>query len=204
MAKFEYKKDKDIFPKSIETERIDFKKMRYGLIEIDEFYRKYSNVTENETQYVTFEPYNNRMEVKEYIDYSIKSFEDGESAVYCMFKKNSDNFIGTASFDPSWDKSIAESGVFIFEEYWGNEYSSERGEAMLELAFKEFDFDYWISKCHPKNQGSIRAIEKYVVKNGGSKVGILPNWLEGMKPLDYDDILYFKLSKNDYLNKSES
>jgi len=200
MIYIKYESENDIFPSIIESDRIIFKKFEYGILDIKKLYKKFSNVSEEDTKYDTFTPYESRIEVKEYIDHCINQFENGESASYFMFLKDSDEFIGTTGFEPSWNKSIAESGVFLFREYWGNGYSSERGNVMVELAFEEYDFDYWVSKCHPDNTGSIKAIEKYVVDNGGEKIGILPNWYKNITSPEYDDILFFKLSKKDYLN----
>lgn len=198
MAKFFYTSEEDLFPDQILTDRLLLRRIEYGAFEIKELYDKYSNLTSEETQYVTFEPYDNRKEVKNFIDGAVENFENGDSAGYYMIKLDGYDLIGTASFDPSWEQSIAESGVFIFKQYWGNGYSTERGEAMVEMAFEEYDFEHWISRCHPKNSGSIGAIENYVVDNGGERVGELPNWHKGVSEEGYDNILYFKLSKEDY------
>lgn len=203
MPSFVYEKQEDIFPSQIVTDRLLFRKIEYGVLDTDEIYNKYSELSDEETQFVTFNPYENRKQVKDFIDDSIKKFNEGESASYFLFNTMNYDFIGTASFDPSWEKSIAESGVFLFKDYWGNGYSTERGKAMVEMAFEEYDFKHWISKCHPENKGSIGAIQKYVVQQGGEKVGVLPNWLTGLSSnLKYDDIMYFKLSRKDYFADS--
>lgn len=199
MAEFFYTSEENVFPDQITTDRLLFRRIKYGAFSIKELSKKYSNLSSEETRYVVSQPYNNRKEVKQSIEDSIEDFENGDSAGYYMQKVDGYDLIGTASFEPSWDQSIAESGVFIFKEYWGNGYSTERGEAMVEMAFEEYDFDYWISKCHPDNEGSIGAIENYVVENGGERVGELPNWHKGITGEDYDNILYFKLSKEDYI-----
>ncbi len=190
---------KDVFPSKIETDRLIFEKVSYKY-NIKKFFNKYKEINKFETEYVTFEPYNSRIEAKDYIEYSIDKFDKGESVSYFILLKEENNkWIGMTGFNPTWEKSIAESGIFIFKDYWGYGYSTERGNAMVKLAFEEYDFDYWISKCHPKNTGSIKAIEKYVVGNGGERVGILPNWFK-LCDDEYDDILYFKLSREDYFN----
>lgn len=194
-----YNNKKDIFPSKIETNRLIFEKISYKY-NVKKLYDKYKDIDKSDTQYVTFEPYDNRIESKKYIENSIKKFENGESASYfILLKKENNKWIGTTGFEPTWDKSIAESGIFIFRDHWGNGYSTERGNAMVKLAFEEYDFKYWISKCHPENKGSIKAIEKYVVDNGGERVGVLPNWFK-LCGNSYDDILYFKLSREDYFN----
>lgn len=202
MADFFYLSDEDLFPSEIVTDRLLLKRINHDAFEIEELYEKYSNLDSDETKYVTFEPYENRKQVKEFIDSSVESFEKGESAGYYMLELDSYDLIGTTGFSPSWDQSIAESGVFIFEEYWNNGYSTERGETMIEMAFEEYDFDYWISRCHPENKGSIGAIENYVVDNGGERVGTLPNWNDGING-NYEDIVFFKLSREGYFDSKE-
>ena len=206
MARFEYESPSDVFPSTIRTGRLLFKRVSYDILDVRKMYELYSAADVTETQFVTFTPHSSIHETREWMDASIEKFDTGKSAGYFLFETdkngNPEDFIGTAGFTPSWEKSIAESGIFLFEEYWGNEYSSERGEAMLSLAFEELDFEWWISKCHPDNTGSERAIEKYVVGNGGERVGVLPNFGLGITDSESaDDLLYFKLSQESYLSE---
>lgn len=205
MAQFEYESPSDVFPATIKTNRLIFKRISYDVLNIREIYNRYSSVTTDETKFVKFSPHSCIKESYEWMNSSIDKFDSGESAGYFLFTIDTngdcENFIGTASFDPTWERNIAESGIFLFKKYWGNEYSKERGEAMLTLAFEELDFDWWISKCHADNTASARAIEKYVVKNGGKRVGVLPNSGVGMSETDsLDHLLYFKLSQQSYLS----
>jgi ribosomal-protein-alanine N-acetyltransferase len=199
MVEFKYESSDDVFPNKIVTERMILEAIDHNNCNTRDIYDIYSSVSEKESQYVTFTSYESRIEAKQFIDNAVERFNEGDGANYIINipeKQYEKPFIRTTSFDPSWDKSIAESGVFLFKEFWGNGYSTERGEAMIELAFNEMDFDYWISKCDPQNKGSIGAIENYVVDNGGEKVGVLPNWV--VLDEEYTDILYFKLAREDY------
>lgn len=199
MVEFTYDSSEDIIPSKIITERMVLEAINYDNCNPRDIYDLYSSVSEEESQYVTFNSYDSRIEAKEFIDHAVERFNEGSGANYMInipSKQYEKPFIGTASFDPDWEKSIAESGVFLFKQFWENGYSTERGEAMIELAFNEMDFDYWISKCDPRNKGSIGAIENYVVDNGGERVGVLPNWV--VLNDEYTDILYFKLAREDY------
>lgn len=199
MVEFNYESNKNIIPSEIVTDRMVLEAINYDNCSAREIYDLYSSVSTEESQYVTFTPYTSRVEAKQFIDNSVERFEEGDGANYIINipdEQYDKPFIGTASFDPDWEKSIAESGIFLFKQFWGNGYSTERGEAMIELAFKEMSFDSWISKCDPRNKGSIGAIENYVVDNGGERVGVLPNWV--MLGDEYTDILYFKLDCEDY------
>lgn len=199
MVNFVFESNESVFPTLIETERLEMRPVNHKNLSVMEMYEIYKDIPEYVTRYVTFESYDNPMEAKQFIEDSVSRFENSKNAGYVMYEKDSGDFIGTTSFDPNWEQSIAESGIFMFEDYWGNGYSTERGEAMVELAFEFYDFNYWISKCHPDNDGSIGAIENYVVENGGERVGVLPN--QGRLSGDeYKDILYFKLSRQQYLS----
>lgn len=201
-----YDEPQDVFPSTIVTDRLRFKRLSYDVISVRDLYDLYSSLTD-ETRFVRFTPYESRIEAKEFIQSSMADFDEGESAGYALFVRSdvdidgldieSDTFIGTAGFSPDWEASIAESGIFLLEEYWGFGFSTERGSAMVELAFEEYDFDYWISRCHPDNGGSRKAIEKYVVGSGGRLVGRVPNQVQ-YEDGEYDDTLMFVLSRESY------
>lgn len=197
MANFKYDKNRYVFPSKIKTESLEMVRISFDYISVLEMYKKYSSLDKSVTQYVKFGAHDNPIESKEFIEDSIQSFKNGESAGYFINEIEGDDFIGTAGFSPDWEKDIAESGIFLFEPYWGNGYSTERGEAMLELAFEEYEINEWISKCHPENKGSTGAIENYVVGNGGRRVGILPNQGQ-LNGEEYNDHLYFTLDREQY------
>lgn len=194
---FTYDDDSDVFPSEFQSKRLKFKRISYDVMDVRTLYEHYSSDNNTEYDFAPFMPHNSIIETKNWIDKSIKKFKDGNSAGYFIFDSKN-NFIGTTSFDPDWNKNIAESGIFLFKDYWGNGYSTERGEIMLKLAFEEMNFEWWISRCHPDNIGSARAIEKYVVSNGGEKVGILPNQSNFIGDNNLHDVLYFKLSQKEY------
>lgn len=199
MVKFNYESNRNIIPSEIVTDRMVLEAINYDNCNAREIYDLYSSVSIEESQYVSFDSYTSRVEAKQFIDNAVERFEEGDGANYIINipdKQYDKPFIGTASFDPDWEKNIAESGIFLFKQFWGNGYSTERGEAMIELAFNEMNFDSWISKCDPRNKASIGAIENYVVDNGGERVGVLPNWV--ILGDEYTDILYFKLNCENY------
>lgn len=205
-----YDRPSDVFPTTIITERLRFERLSYAAIGVTELYELYSSLT-HETRFVRFTPYESRIEAKEFLRSSMEDFDAGNSAGYAMFVRDdvdieglnvdSKTFIGTAGFEPDWDASIAESGIFLLEEFWGYGFSTERGLSMVELAFEEYDFEYWISRCHPDNEGSKGAIENYVVGSGGRLVGRLPNQVQ-YEPGEYDDTLVFVLSCESYFDES--
>lgn len=197
-VEFVFASSEHVFPSAIHTERLRLKRISYETVSIKQVYELLSDLPNYTTQYVGFSELDCRIDAKEYIDDAVDRFESGESAGYAIIRIGDDEetVIGTTSFDPSWDQGIAESGIYLFEDYWNNGYSTERGEAMLSLAFEEYDFEYWMSKCDPENIASAEAIRNYVVDNGGREVGVLPNQVKLND--EYEDILYFVISRDEY------
>ena len=202
MVEFHFEANEDAFPRRITTERLELQALDFSEVSVMEFYEAHADTPPHATTHVTFTPHQHPIEAKRVIGDAVEAFEEGNRASYAMYEKESGEWIGTTGFDADWEQDIAQSGIFLFEEYWGNGYSTERGEAMLELAFEQYDFGYWISNCSPENEKSISAIQKYVVDNGGRKVGVLPNQVK--LGAEYDDILYFVLEQDAYLNTTEA
>lgn len=183
------------FPTEIETNRLLLKRLGFDVISTKQLFDLYKSLSEEATQHVTFNSYNSINEAHAFINRSIDEFEAGDRGVYAVIEKASEEFIGTADFSPRWNRSLAESGIFLLPEYWGNGYSVERGEAMLELAFEQYELDAWLSRCSVKNSQSARAIQKYVIENGGKRVGVIPNQQHDGELID---CLLFSLRKQEY------
>lgn len=199
MVEYEFNGD-DVFPTRIETERITFIPVHHADIDVQEMFQRYSNIPEENTAGVTFEPYENMIEAKEFLESSEREFKEGESGSYIMRLTETGEWIGTAGLDIRWDRKIAESGIYLFEEYWGNGYGTERGEAMLEVAFNEYNIEAWVSRCAVDNEASQNSIEKYVVGNGGAKYGRTPNKQMGDQ---LKDLYMYVLKRDEYMNSQE-
>lgn len=199
MPEYTYEKSQHIFPTLIETDRLLFKRITPELLPITELYEKYSNISPKATRYVTFEPHKNPHETLEWITEKVDDFKNGNTASYFIFPKETNeytvsNLIGATGIEPDWNTSTAESGIFLFEEHWGNGYSTERGKMMLHLAFTQLDLNYYLSRCDPKNTQSQKAIENYLYPYGGEKLGKLPTEHQ----LSGDQVLIYKLTRDQY------
>ena len=69
---------------------------------------------------------------------------------------------------------------------------------MLFLKQQKLNINYL---CAPNNEASIGAIENYVVRNGGRKVGVIPNH-GPLKDDEYTDLLYFAIDREDYFDSN--
>jgi len=166
----------DVYPSYIESERLKFIPLHQSKITVKTLYDKFRNVSSDTTKYVTFiKPYTQIIEAKEYMQKCKNEFENGESVTYSIIEKDTEDFIGLTSLKINWDRNIIVSGIYLFKNYWNNGYSTERGELFIDIAFKEYDIDFWVSRCSVDNESSINSMEKYIIGNGGEKWGTLPN-----------------------------
>jgi len=184
-----------IFPVEIKSERLYYTPLHKSEISEKRLFELNSTISSKDTQYVTFSPYENILEAKEFIERSESNFEKGESATYAIFTQDNDDFIGTAGLEINWNRKIAESGVFLYPEYWGHGYGTERGHTFVEVAFKEYTIDTWLSRVHTENIASQKSIEKYVVGSGGEKCGLIPNYNFDGK---LADIYLYSLRRREY------
>lgn len=189
-------KPTDVFPSKIKSRRLDYVPLHEAGISVREFYDKFANITPKSAEGVNFEPFDSVIEAKDRFEQSREDFNSGERARYAMILREDSTFIGTTGLDIRWDRDIAESGVFVFEEFWNNGYGTERGNTMLELAFDEYDIGKWVSRCTIDNIASQKSIEKYVVENGGQKYGKLPNKKMGDGRLE--DLYIYVITQEEY------
>lgn len=197
MVKYEFSK-MDVFPSYIESERIEFIPVHQSDISVRRMFQRYSSIPEENTTGVTFEPYETMDEAKEFLERSKREFNEGESATYVMRLCETGDWIGISGLEIRWDRKVAESGIYLFEDYWGEGYGTERGETMLEIAFTEYNIDAGVSRCAVDNTASQKSIEKYVVGNGGSKYGRIPNEQMGSQ---LKDLYMYVVKRTEYENE---
>lgn len=193
---FEYDR-RSVFPRYIESDRLRYRPLHITSLSVQTLFELNRELSEGATRHVMFSPYETMIEAKEFIENAEKEFQAGESANYAMFLKDTNEFIGNCSFEVDWSRKKAESGVFLYPEYWGEGYGTERGETMVELAFEEHHLEVWFSRVAVENTASQRSIEKYVVENGGERIGVIPNC---EYPTELRDIYLYSLRKENYLD----
>lgn len=92
----------------------------------------------------------------------------------------------------------AEMGIVLHPEFWGNEFSSERAKALVDLCFNsELDIDVVEISPQVDNTKSIKSVEKYIDDLNGRKVGRISNYqnIEGQGVVD--SVLY-QITKHQY------
>lgn len=205
MPQYTYKHPSHIFPKTITSERLIFKHITPHILSIQDLHKKYAQLDPETTQYTSFEPHTTLQETLNWIHSHQGEFENGSEARYFIFPKDAtnystDNLIGTTGIEPDWKKNTAESGIFLFKEYWGNGYSTERGKTMIDLTFTQLNLQYYLSRFDPDNTQSEKAIRKYILPYGGKKIGKLPTKNQN---LSSDQVAIYKLTKTQYQTHTE-
>jgi RimJ/RimL family protein N-acetyltransferase len=87
------------------------------------------------------------------------------------------------------------------ERFWGRGYSGERAAALLALAFERLDLELVTVTHLVGNENSRRAIEKYVDRFDGRRVGCFRNQhvIDG----EPKDIVRYEVAREDYAESGE-
>ena len=174
-----------MFPDRIETDRLVLERLCHENLDTHEFYRICSDAGGEEdmdevTRYMPWSPHETVMESKEFIDSAEKQWTDGEAASYVIRPRDGKNegaFAGVGALSIDWDRRTGNLGIWLRKRFWGRGYSGERAGALMDLAFDRLDLEVVSVSHHADNDGSRRAIEKYIDAHGGRCEGLLRNWL---------------------------
>lgn len=83
--------------------------------------------------------------------------------------------VGKTYFAPHNNMTACVFGIWLHKDYWGNEIAQERADAFIHIAFEHLDLAFVTVGAIAENTNSIRSIEKYVTRYGGSYYGNVPN-----------------------------
>lgn len=182
MAKFEFLDDPQLlFPERVETERLVFEAIANSDISARDAFQIYSSEEYRMAmEYIPATPHWSMHETVEFLEDTIEQFNENEGSSYYIFEDDGDvgavnGLIGAAGFSVEWDIKKAEFYIWLLPEYQQNGYSPERGNAFLELCFEELSLRTVRVKVLSNNNASERAVQEYIVENGGSFEGTLRN-----------------------------
>jgi len=114
-----------------------------------------------------------REAVRDFVEHAERQWQSGERARYLVRENEDDTPVGTASFDPDWDRRCGGSDVVLVKRYWGQGYGTERASAFVELTFEHYDLAAYVTSCAVDNEESRRMIERIVERYGGRFEGVL-------------------------------
>ncbi|MFC6955413.1 GNAT family protein [Halorubellus litoreus] len=167
----------DLFPRVFETERLRFERIHPETLDARDLYphvREDSGIADA-TRFMTWDPHEHPKETMEYVQHTGEANDAADSGNYALYPKASEpgggEFAGNAGLGADWERRSAELGIWLRKPFWGRGYSGERADAFVELAFARLDLDLVTVTVVDDNDRSVRAIEKYVDRWGGSHDG---------------------------------
>lgn len=170
-----------LFPVEMESERLRYERLHpddFDPFELYEHAKAGAPHIDEITAHVTWNPYQHPREAVDWVERCGEAFDSGEDATYVVRPKEGDRageFAGLAGVHPDWDRRHAGFGTWLRKPFWGQGYSGERAARMLELVFDRLDLELVVVSHAPENENSQRAIERYVDRFGGRKVGHIRN-----------------------------
>jgi len=197
------------FPNRIETDNLVLKGPitehetlgeihRFHQGEVGKYVTKYNSFEKSETLEDTH---------KGLFEYCVESWNNGEAAYYAIYEKERSgdydfDFCGVAGMVYEWDRQSAEIAVWLHPDVWGNEYASERAEALLDVVFNHpVKYGIEVVNIYPMegNENSVKSVNKYIDELGGRRIGIKQNAyvFDGLGPTD---VVEFQISKDEFNN----
>jgi RimJ/RimL family protein N-acetyltransferase len=171
----------DLFPRRIETDRLLLEALSTDAVDPLTYYEHASSDRMDEvTTHLPVDPHEHPKESLDVIRDAEEAREAGEHARYVIRPKEGEEgageFAGGTGIHPKWDRRTATFDIWLRPTFWGRGYSSERAEAMIELAFDRLDLEVVAVAHMDGNEKSRRAVEKYVERFGGQHEGLLRNF----------------------------
>lgn len=142
---------------SFETERIILRKITMD--DLEDMFEYGSD--EEVSKYVTWDRHKTTNDTKEFIEYVLGRYENGELAPWGIELKENGKFIGTVDF-VSWSPhhNNAEIGYVLSKPYWGKGITTEAANELIRFGFEKMDLVRIQARCFMENRGSERVMEK--------------------------------------------
>ncbi len=124
---------------------------------------------------------------KEYIKECKKNILENKSYVLGIYKKNTNEFVGTIGFfDLDDENKSGEIGFWIARNYWNRGYMTEAVSLMTHFIFKVLKYHRICAHFHELN----KAVERVLSKAGYKKEGELKEALKSKEGKYYNEIIY--------------
>ncbi|NKE38088.1 GNAT family N-acetyltransferase [Natronococcus sp. JC468] len=171
-----------MFPEEIETERLRLRQLCHETVDVFEYYKLCSHhepAIEEVTEYLPWDPHETVKETADYISKLESRLEDRTRAEYVIRPKKGEpgasEIVGSGGLVIDWETQIGKPAIWLRKQFWGNGYSGERADVMLELAFERLDLELVVVPVQDGNDRSRAAVEKYISTYGGQYDGIIRN-----------------------------
>lgn len=171
-----------MFPEAFSTDRLDFERFCRRNVSPTALYEIVSTRSETireETAYLPWDPVRTMKESAERIEAFERQWDELDRAEWLIRRgpdaDDATEIVGSAGIICEWAKDLAILAIWLRKPYWGQRYSGERADALLEIAFERLDFDVVAIPLHSENTNSYRAVGRYVDRHGGRYEGVLRN-----------------------------
>lgn len=197
----------DLFPDVIETDRLRLERESVEDADLQERFESLSTdaIDDDELAYVPVEAFEHLHDAHEYVKTREGRMESGNAGTYVVRPKageaGASEVAGETEIFAIWDERTAFFTLGLRKRFWGRGYSGERAAALLKLAFERLDLELVAVTHLVANENSKRAIEKYVERFGGQRVGRFRNQhvIDG-EPVD---LLRYTITAEDYAASGE-
>ena len=178
----------------LETDRILLRPITY--LDIEDMY-KYCSVPEV-SRYTTWEYHKSKDDTKGFIDFILNRYASEKVGPWGIEYKESKQLIGSCSF-VNWNNHCmrAEIGYVLSTQYWNKGIMTEVVRRIIEFSFKELELVRVEAKCHLKNVGFAKVMEK-----GGMKFeGVIRRYLWAKEELQ--DVKLYSIIRDEFENNLE-
>jgi RimJ/RimL family protein N-acetyltransferase len=174
---------------TINASRIDLRPISAD--DLDAFYSIFSDP--QVMRYWSSLPITDRDAARKLIDEIGERFARHESLKWGVARRTDNMLIGTATLNhPDFDNRRAEIGYALGSAHWGNGYMHEALQATLEYAFHILDLHRIEADVDPRNQASIKTLERL----GFQREGLLrERWHVGG---EIQDSFFYGLLRRDW------
>ncbi len=172
----------ELFPETIETDRLRLEAI-HDAVDPLEYYEICSADpgVDEVTTYLPWDPHETPKETLEFLESRETAWTEATAAEYVIRPRESESgggeIAGACGLEIDWERQRGEIGVWLRRRFWGRGYSGERAAALLELAFERLDLECIVVFVRVDNDRSLRAVERYVDRFGGSRDCVCRNEL---------------------------
>jgi len=202
----------ELFPDEIRTERLQLVRESVAECDLGERYASMSTdaIADGELAYVPLEPFEHLQDAREFVAQREGRMESGDAGTYVVRPRAGEDgggadgagaVAGEAELFAIWDERTAFTTFGLRKRFWGRGYSAERAAALLALAFERLDLELVTVTHLVGNENSRRAIEKYVARFDGERVGRFRN--QHVVDGEPRDLLRYEIAREDYEGSGE-
>ena len=127
-----------------------------------------------------------------FLNFCKESQAKGLSLNFSIVLKETNEVIGSIGSLISPEHKKAELGYWLGKAYWGKGYGTEAVKKMIEIGFKENDWNRISARAYTNNPASLRVMEKAGMKHEGTHRKELIKWGKTL------DTAYYAILREEY------